>query len=412
MDYSNENENRETEKRGIWVLPYAWELYCTDERCFRKMLLVSMVDVFSNPVKFREGKIPNGVEMVENVAVLLKRLRCSRATLSRIIENLKSHPSEIFDAAKIDHHTYRLWTRPRPGETAKMLLPAEMLADYERKQLSGAAIVLFAVIVALKKYHIRNDELAKLLHCGRSHIKALLKELEDAEYIERETKCHAGNSTRRIILTEKGKRNATQKSQTHLGIRDRHVGAVSGSLRPDAMEYQSGIGGADADVRGTDGDRDEPTGVGRVPERGGDGVKSAVATGAKLCVAAWHVASAEKLFKTLTEISHVELKHKACPAKWAEPFAELAEKHSQKAIQRELDWYCEHIGEEWVPMAHCAKTFKSKFAKIVYQRLIWERKNGIEPEEDEPMEKIKVTVVKCDKPMTAEERRAWMDAMQ
>lgn len=51
---------------------------------------------------------------------------------------------------------------------------------------------------------------------------------------------------------------------------------------------------------------------------------------------------------------------------WAGEFQKLIklDKKSQEDIKSTLEWYCNHIGEEYTPEAHDAKSFRTKFGQI------------------------------------------------
>ncbi len=49
---------------------------------------------------------------------------------------------------------------------------------------------------------------------------------------------------------------------------------------------------------------------------------------------------------------------------WRKEFAHLLQEAGPARVKKVLDWYLLHIGEDYVPEAFCAKTFKDKFIKI------------------------------------------------
>jgi hypothetical protein len=59
--------------------------------------------------------------------------------------------------------------------------------------------------------------------------------------------------------------------------------------------------------------------------------------------------------------------------KWAGEIGVLTRRHGIAAVQTLLDWYVQHIGQDWVPVAHSAKAFKSKFEAIGEARTRIER---------------------------------------
>jgi hypothetical protein len=51
--------------------------------------------------------------------------------------------------------------------------------------------------------------------------------------------------------------------------------------------------------------------------------------------------------------------------KWTKVFMSLRKNHQSDEIESVLTWYCQHIGEEFVPVAITAMQFKFKFPAIV-----------------------------------------------
>jgi hypothetical protein len=52
------------------------------------------------------------------------------------------------------------------------------------------------------------------------------------------------------------------------------------------------------------------------------------------------------------------------PKAWVTPFHTLCRERGEARVLEILTWYCEHLGEEFVPQAYTATTFLTKFPQI------------------------------------------------
>ena len=59
---------------------------------------------------------------------------------------------------------------------------------------------------------------------------------------------------------------------------------------------------------------------------------------------------------------------------WAKVFLELATTRTWQKIDAVLNWYADHFGEEFVPIAYSAQAFLNKFAH--FEDAIKRSKNG------------------------------------
>lgn len=73
-------------------------------------------------------------------------------------------------------------------------------------------------------------------------------------------------------------------------------------------------------------------------------------------------------------------------SKWAMQFTMLNQRdgRTKKRIRSVLDWYLEHYGEDYVPEARCANTFRKKFCSIESAMNRWLKKQGQDVRDSDP----------------------------
>lgn len=77
----------------------------------------------------------------------------------------------------------------------------------------------------------------------------------------------------------------------------------------------------------------------------------------------------------------------------------------EEDFYKSLEWYCEHIGEEFVPVACSAKSFSKKFEQIYNA---WERREMRRPAEESEHAPKKLNLVFRESTMTEEEFEAYL----
>ena len=79
----------------------------------------------------------------------------------------------------------------------------------------------------------------------------------------------------------------------------------------------------------------------------------------------WGYITAKKLYEVLAAKRKIMTRPKLMD--WANSFRKLSEKASKDEIERVLNWYIQHIGEQFVPKAYSAESFLVKYPRIVDQ---------------------------------------------
>ena len=102
----------------------------------------------------------------------------------------------------------------------------------------------------------------------------------------------------------------------------------------------------------------------RTPKRGGD---------SKSVIKKFDRIAATKLYHIITTHKNITLN----TTTWPNIFRQLRviNKVSKERIKKVLIWYGHHINNEYVPVAHCAKTFRSKFTRLEDAMIKWNKEH-------------------------------------